>query len=83
MQVPVESKLVPDADLSSGNAVSYTVSVPEGSWYLTAFMDDDGNASALVPGPDAGDPISFPAVIVDIEHQAAVEQDVALTMTMP
>lgn len=83
-QTPIASAMLPSVDLSQGQRAGYSVpSIPEGRWYVTAFMDDDDNASSVMPGPDAGDPISYPATAIDIEPDGVAVLDVTLTISMP
>ncbi len=83
-QQPAAMAILPKVELSEGKVAEYSVSkVPEGTWFLTAFMDDDSNASTVAPGPDAGDPIAYPAVQIDILHEQTTKQDLVLNLKLP
>ena len=45
------------ADLTDPDAAApYTIEdVPDGDWFLIAFLDDDGDATPAMPGPGSGD----------------------------
>ena len=45
------------ADLSDPDAAQPFAleSVPDGDWFLIAFLDDDGDATPAMPGPGSGD----------------------------
>jgi hypothetical protein len=49
--------MIPDADLSRpGAAAPFTVpDVPEGAWFVIAYLDDNENAQLPDPQPDPGD----------------------------
>ena len=83
-QTPEAVKILPGADLSSGNTVAYTIEdLAVGTWYLSGFLDDDANASATLPSPDVGDPIGYPAPQITITKDQTTTEDIVLTMRMP
>ena len=53
----VASTMIADGDLSAnGASIDYMITgVPDGSYYLAGFMDDNGNADAMDPDADMGD----------------------------
>lgn len=83
MQTPEVVEIMGSVDLSSGS-VTYTMNnVPEGDWYISGFMDDDANASSVLPSPDVGDPVGFPAPQVTIVADDTTTQNLAFTARMP
>ncbi len=82
-QTPEAFEIVTGVDLSSGS-VSYTLNnIPAGQWYISGFLDDDGNASGALPAPDVDDPISYPAPQVTITADDTTTQNLTLTTRMP
>lgn len=81
--------IVPDADFSSADAaVDYTIEgLADGTVHLALFLDDDGNADPMAPGPSPGDLVYATGVgdgilsCIEVEIAGADVQDVALTLT--
>jgi hypothetical protein len=84
VQQPVAMATLGAVDLSEGATASFSIQgIVEGDYYLSGFLDDDGDASAIAPGPDAGDPVGFPALAVTIEADQSTNANVALGVLMP
>jgi len=72
------------ADLSGGAGVAFIIAdVPPGSWFLSAFQDDDGNADPSTPLPDMGDPAHGGTLPVTVTAGMAATQDVVLDQRVP
>lgn len=79
-QVPEASAVLWDANLSGdASQVPYSISeVPVGTFYLTAFLDDNDNADLTAQKADAGDPTMEP-IQVTITMDNVTQHDIALT----
>jgi len=56
--------------VADGSSYDYSideVAVGTKGW-LSAFLDENGNANPLDPWPDLGDLISYPPVAVEVDH---------------
>jgi hypothetical protein len=83
-QIPIASAILPAVSLSGDATASYEIpDVPVGSWYLSAFMDDDGSAEPTNPGPAAGDPVAFTSQAVPVEADQATWVDLTFSLRMP
>lgn len=83
-QTPEAVKVLASSDLSGGQTLAYTIeNLRVGSWYVSGFLDDDGNASMALPSPDLGDPIGYPAPQVTITAGQATTQNIAFSVRMP
>ncbi len=87
---PVQTVVIDDADLSAADAaIPYAlddVPVSEEPYYVSAFLDDNRNATADAAGPDMGDLVSLdgfasPEVIVDSD--GTIPFDIDLNLAMP
>lgn len=74
-----------EVDLSNGGSVAYTVEdLAPGSWYLAAFLDDDGNADAAQPQPGEGDLVgNFGSIAISIEVGESTIADQELSIRLP
>ena len=84
MQAPQAVQILTDVDLSGSQTVSYTLyDIPVGNWYISGFMDDDGNASSSLPSPSIDDPVGYPAPQVSISKDQTTTQNIALGLRLP
>ena len=85
--------VVPMADFSSADAsVEYEIAdLPDGTYHLALFLDDDGNADTMAPAPDPGDLVYatgvgdgiLSCIEVTIDDGDVEEVDLVLTATVP
>ena len=87
---PVLTLLIENADMSAANAaIPYQlagVGVRSEPYYVSAFLDDNMNATPDAAGPDRGDLVSLnglasPSVTVDVA--TTIEFDIDLNLAMP
>ena len=78
-----------EADLSDGNTAPFEFTdVPNGTWYIVAFLDDNGNVDPKNPAPDQGDLVladGFDPGCVEVVVDGAdvTDVDVALNFVLP
>ena len=84
IQEPLSMQSYPNVDLSGEGTGDYLArGLPAGTAWLAGFLDDDGNASALGPLPDKGDPARFPAIEVTLEPGERLVQDLQFNLRSP
>lgn len=81
---PMASTVIEDADLAGdASTVPYALAdVPVGTWYLTAFLDDDDNAAFTAERPDSGDPVVTPFQVT-VTIDATTTQNITLDLRLP
>ncbi|MFH2009035.1 MAG: hypothetical protein ABI333_20765 [bacterium] len=83
-QDPEASAIMASVDLRGGSSVQYTISdVPVGTWYVSGWLDDDGNTPPLLPSADIGDPVVYPVPQVTITADQTTTQNLGFSMRMP
>ena len=82
MGAPAAFAIVGHVDFSAGSAsAKFEIQgVPPGKWKVLAYLDDNGNASAVMPLPDKGDVIGCSDGVADVKPGALSKVDVKLAL---
>jgi len=82
MQTPETVEIFGSVDLGAGSYTYTMNNVPVGDWYVSGFLDDDGNASGALTAPDVGDPVGYPSPQVTIVADETTVENLTFTMRL-